>query len=251
MTDQWDAVAAAMRAAVQDTIAALGPQPAPPAPPPTPAPPSVDLTRWKLTLPVVVNGKVQEIPPPALSIYSDKYWTPQPDGYLCRTWHGGGTTSGSSNPRTELRELNADGSLASWSTTKGTHTMTVVTQVNRLTKVKPHVVLAQIHDDQDDVTVWRLEGSKLYITKGDNPHAFQVRDNVALGEVLSLGFDVSAGVVRYRLGGQVLDYALTAKTSSCYFRCGLYLQSNPKTAPGESTDEYAEVVLHAATVVHS
>jgi hypothetical protein len=53
----------------------------------------------------------------------------------------------------------------------GTRSMEVRGGVNRLTKVKPHVVIGQIHGGSDDVTVWRVEGKKLFITKGDDSHA--------------------------------------------------------------------------------
>lgn len=252
MPDQWDAVAAALRAAVEDTVAALGHTD--PATPPPPAPPpasGIDLTRWKLTLPVVVGGKVQEIRPPALSVYQDKYFTRLPGGgYRFRCWHGGGTTSGSSNPRSELREKVGDDPEGYWQPGKGRHVMEFSGQVNRLTKVKPHVVIGQVHDKGDDVCVWRVEADKLWLTKGNEPHGFLVDGAFQLGKPYTCRYEIVDGAYSFTYNGQKVNYALKS-TAPSYFKVGNYLQSNPEKAPGESTDEYAEVLLSSVRVEHS
>jgi len=223
-----------------------------PAPAPTPAPSSgLDLSVWYLTLPTGTQGSPDTVHMPQLANYSSKYFQPGPDGIVCRVWHGGVTTSGSANPRSELRECNADGSHASWSTTAGHHTLEVVGQVNRLTKVRPYTVIGQIHDAVDDVTVFRVEADKLWITNGDTPHGYLLDDQFTLGKPYSIGFDVADGVIGYRYNGTVVPYTLKAATTGNYFKAGNYLQSNPVTAPTESTSEYAEVVLHSVRVTHT
>lgn len=249
MPDQWDAVAAAMRDAVADTVAALGHSTESPAP--VPSPTGIDLSRWKLTLPVVVDGKVQEIRPPALGIYSDKYFTKLPDGsYRFRVWHGGGTTSGSSNPRSELRERVGDDPEGYWQAGKGRHVMEFSGQVSRLTKVKPHVVVGQVHSDADDVCVWRVEGDKLWLTKGDDPHGYLVDGAFQIGKPYTCRYEIIDGAYAFFYNGVRLPYTLKSSAKS-YFKVGNYLQSHPKTAPTESTDEYAEVVLTSVKVEHS
>lgn len=206
---------------------------------------------WKLTLPI--NG-AQEIKQPGLATYTSKFCelTQARDGAVFRAWHGGDTTSGSKNPRSELREMGPDGkSEASWSSTKGHHQMVVTGEVNRLTKVKPDVVIAQIHDDADDVTVFRVEGTKLWITAGDTTHGYLLDSNFTLGTRYSVGFDVSGGVVSYTYNGVPVPYTLKTKVTGCYFKVGAYLQSNPATAPTESTNEYTEVVLRSVAVTHA
>ena len=226
----------------------------PTTPTPTPAPPpsagGVDLSRWKLTLPVVVAGKVQEILPPALSIYQDKYFARVDGGWRFRVWHGGGTTSGSSNPRSELRERVGDDPEGYWQARKGRHVMEWSGQVNRLTKVKPHVVIAQVHSDVDDVCVWRVEADKLWLTDGDDPHGFLVDAAFQLGKHYTCRYEIVNGDYQFFYNGVRLDYPLRS-TAKSYFKCGLYLQSNPKTAPSESIDEYAEVLLASVRVEHS
>jgi hypothetical protein len=232
------------------------------APKPDPKPGTVnypaDLVgkNWYLTIPVKdpVDGWAMEIEQPTLATYDSKYFllTDDHTGAIFRVWHGGATTSGSKNPRSELREQTADGlEHASWSSTAGRHRMVVAGQVNRLTKVRPHLVIAQIHDAADDVTVFRVEGDKLWITAGDSPHGYLLDANFMLGKRYEIGFDVSGGVVSYVYNGRLVPYTLKAATVGNYFKAGAYLQSNPTSAPGESTDEFAEVVIYSVAVTHS
>jgi hypothetical protein len=198
-----------------------------PTPVPTPAPTGsvrypADIlgTRWYLTLPTGTQGSPDTVKMPAFATYSSKYLelTPAGDGAVFRVWHGGVTTSGSPNPRSELRECNADGSLAKWSAAKGRHSMTVEGQVNRLTKVRPHCVVAQIHGASDDVTVARVEGDKLWLTDGDNTHAYLLDPAFTLGKRYSIGIDVASGVISYRYNGAPVPFTLKST------RCGLLLQ---------------------------
>ena len=240
--------AASIVRAAADEVAALA---SPPLPPPPPASGGVDLSRWKLTIPETKDGKVVEIRPPALATYSSKYFDRLPDGSLrFRCWHGGGTTSGSSNPRSELRERVGDDPEGYWAAGKGRHVMEFSGQVNRLTKVKPHVVLGQVHDEDDDVCVWRVEADKLWLTRGDDPHGYLVDSAFQLGKPYTCRYEINAGNYAFFYNGQKVPYTLRA-TAKSYFRAGNYLQSNPKTAPSESTTEYSEVILTAVRVEHS
>ena len=221
------------------------------APDPKPAPDGVDLARWKLTIPETKDGKVVEIRPPALATYSSKYFEKLPDGSLrFRVWHGGGTTANSSNPRSELRERYNDDPEGYWVAGKGRHSMEFTGQVNRLTKVKPHLVIGQVHDDADDVVVWRVEADKLWLTKGDDPHGYLVDPAFQLGKPYTCRYDIVDGTYSFTYNGQRVPYTLRS-TAKSYFKVGAYAQTNPKTAPTESTDEYAEVILRSVTVTHS
>lgn len=209
---------------------------------------------WYLTLPTGTQGSPDTVHQPQLATYTSKYFelTPAGDGVVFRCWHGGVTTSGSANPRSELREMSSGGAdKAAWSCARGTHTQTVVGQVNRLTKVRPHVVLHQIHGADDDVTVWRLEGSKLWITDGDNPHGFLVDDAFQLGQRYELKTIAHDGEIGYWYNGKPLSYTVKSTDPGCYFKAGCYAQTNPVSAPGESTDEYAETVVYSVTVTHA
>src|SRR6266511_3032166 len=140
----------------------------------TPPPPVVgilpsgvlNLTNWKLTLPVDTAhaGSPDEITQPELNGFQDAQYFHVNDsgnGVVFKAHCGGATTSGSGYPRSELREMNSNGSTkASWSTTSGTHTMEISQAVTHLPVVKPHVVVGQIHDAADDVIVFRFEGRR-------------------------------------------------------------------------------------------
>ncbi len=233
--------------------------PAPPAPAPAPTkfPADVAGKSWYLTTPVAraSDGLAEEIYQPTLAQYVSKYFELDAAGVgaVFRAWHGGATTKGSKNPRSELREMGDEvGKLkANWSTTAGRHRMVVEGQVNRLTKVRPHVVIAQIHDAADDVSVWRVEGDKLWLTDGDNPHGFLVDGAFKLGTRYSLAYDVSGGVISYVYNEKPVPWTKTIAATGSYFKAGAYLQSNPTSAPGESTSEFAEVVIYSVTVTHS
>jgi hypothetical protein len=233
-----------------------------PAPAPDPKPGTVNYPAdlvgkgWYLTVPVKdpVDGWAMEIEQPTLATYASRYFllTDDHTGAVFRVWHGGATTSGSKNPRSELREQTPDGKAhAAWSCVSGRHRLVVRGRVNRLTKVRPHVVIGQIHSATDDVTVFRVEADKLWITNGDNPHGYLLDQNFALGKDYEIGFDVSGGVVSFLYNGKVVPYTVSSTSTSNYFKAGAYLQSNPTSAPGESTEEYAEVVIYSDVVTHT
>lgn len=224
-------------------------------PNPNPAPTypaDISGPNWKVTLPLVSSGKVVEIKPPDFLTYSnDKFFklNSAKDGIIFTVFHGGGTTSGSSNPRSELRERYNNDPEGYWNAGTGTHTMEVVGQVNRLTKVKPHVVIAQVHDDQDDVSVWRVEGNQLWLTKGDTSHGHLVDSNFQLSKKYTLKYVITNGKYEYYYNDTKVDFTLSNSNKS-YFKAGNYLQSNPSSAPGESTSEYSEVVIYSVKVEH-
>ena len=129
--------------------------------------------------------------------------------------------------------------------------MEIVGQVNRLTKVKPHVVIGQIHGAANDLTVYRVEGTKLWITDGDNTHAHLVDGAFTLGKRYTLRFDVAAGKIGYTYNGVKVPYILSSSDGGAYFKAGCYAQTNPTTAPTESTDEYHEVIVYSVKVTHA
>src|SRR5262249_13030697 len=98
----------------------------------------LNLTNWKLTLPIDTSapGSPDEILQPALATFKiDPYFelNPSSTGVLFNAPCGGATTGGSSYPRSELREMSSGGSTAaSWSTTSGTHTMVVREAITHL-----------------------------------------------------------------------------------------------------------------------
>jgi hypothetical protein len=222
---------------------------------------------WKATIPFDDGDSdpyAEEVKQPALATYSSPALQCAADGSVLFTvHHGAPTTSGSKNPRSELREMVSNGSTEyNWDGRSGEHSMEVELAITRLTPVRPHLVVAQIHGAGDDLTVLRAEGVKvdgkltdrikMWITNGDNTHGKYLGE-IKLNDRFKFSFIVKNGYVYYGWKGRwVSDYKVKA-TDKCYFKTGAYLQSNKDTAPGESTKSSAQVrmftkpkVSHAA-----
>lgn len=214
---------------------------------------------WKITTPL---PNAPEIKYPALTAYTAEWFHLNATGdgavFMART--DGGHTSGSKNPRSELREMSSDGkSNAAWSTTVGTHSMEIEQSVDVLPQgAKPHVVVGQIHNASDDVTVFRVEGrtdtrdiASIWITNGDTTHGYLITDNYHRGDKFRVGFKVSGGIIQYTFNGQPVNYALPKKTTGCYFKAGCYNQSGGiVTKLPDGQVDYAQVTIYAVQVCH-
>jgi hypothetical protein len=211
----------------------------------------LNLTNWKLTLPVDTShaGSPDEIVQPELSTFQDQYFhtNANMNGVVFEAPCGGATTSGSGYPRSELREMTNNGqSLASWSTTSGTHTMVITQAITHLPVVKPHVVAGQIHGPSDDVIVFRLEGQKLFIDlNGTQGPVLTTQYNP--GDVFTVRFVAHNGGVDCYYNGQFI-YNYPIAVSGCYFKAGCYTQSN--TSTGDSATAYGQVVIYGLSVAH-
>jgi hypothetical protein len=192
----------------------------------------LDLRNWKLTVPVDSShaGSPDEYLAPELAnLDLAPYFTLDATrtGVVFAANAGGKTTSGSGYPRSELREMTNSGlAQANWSTSSGTHTMTITQAVTRLTPVKPHIVVGQIHDADDDVMVIRLEGKRLFVDHNGVDGATLTND-YQLGTKFTVKIVASGGHVKtYYNGSSTVadDYAVS--TTGCYFKAGAYVQSN-------------------------
>ena len=231
-----------------------------PTPPPPPPPTTVvavpadvlNLTNWKLTLPVDTSraGSPDEVTQTELDSYQDPNFfkvNSALNGVVFTAPCGGTTTSGSGYPRSELREMISNGTTrASWSTTSGTHTMEITQAITHLPAVKPHVVAGQIHDAGDDVIVFRLEGSTLFVDQNGNRGPV-LTSSYHLGDIFKVKFVArNGGVEVYYNGGYIYTYKIS--TSGCYFKAGCYTQSN--TSKGDAPTAYGQVVIYDLAVSH-
>ena len=142
--------------------------------------------------------------------------------------------------------LNNGTARASWSTTSGTHTMEITQAITHLPVAKPHVVVGQIHDADDDVIVFRLEGTKLFIDlNGDDGPV--LTSSYRLGDVFTTKFVAKSGGVDCYYNGRYI-YTHRVSTSGCYFKAGCYTQSN--TSQGDSSSAYGEVVIYSLSIRH-
>lgn len=214
----------------------------------------LDLTNWKVTLPTGSDSSPTEITQPDLDTFSSDTWfqvNDACDGVQFRAAVDGVTTSGSGYPRSELREMTDDGSdEASWDATSGTHTMVVSEAFDHLPEEKPHLVGAQIHDGDDDVTVFRLEDTSLYITNGDDTHHQLVTDDYELGTEFEAKFVVSDGEIEAYYNGE-LQTTIEHDSSGNYFKAGAYTQANCDNSSPCSSSNYGQVTLYDLQVTHS
>lgn len=211
----------------------------------------LDLTNWKITLPTPRSGSSQarEVLQPELANYEDQYFYDEGNTVVFTTPVGDATTSGSEYPRTELREMRNNGrDLAAWSSTSGTHIMTVRQAITQRPIVKPHIVAGQIHDGSDDVIQIRLEGTRLIIDCCDGSEVALLEPNYQLGTFFDLRIEVAAGRIKVFYNGiQKLDMAHV--DSGNYFKAGSYPQSNPSR--GDDPNTIGQVVISALTVSHT
>jgi hypothetical protein len=211
----------------------------------------LDLSSWKIQLPIGEAESPDEVQQPQLATYQvDPWFKPAPgcDGVLFRSAVNGVTTGGSNYPRSELREMGADGAQeASWAATEGTHVMTIDQTVTHLPNDKQHMVVGQIHGGDDDVSVFRVEGTSLYVTNGDDPHYQLVTDNFQLNTRFQVRFVVANGTINAYYNGEPAA-TLDASFTTGYFKAGAYTQANCSNSSPCDESNYGEVVIHDVTL---
>lgn len=229
---------------------------------PTQAPPAssiiypgnvLDLTNWKLTLPIAAqNGDgPEEITQPQLaSFILAPYFqlNAEKNGVMFQAPVGGVTTENSKYSRSELREMTGNGSKrASWSNTSGTNTMTIRQAITRAPAVKNEVVAGQIHDAEEYIILIRLNGSTLFV-QADGKNIGTLDNNYVLGTAFDVQISASNGRIRVLYNGvQKADYAKSG--SGYYFKAGCYTQSNP--SKGDNPNDFGQVVIYSLQVSHT
>lgn len=210
------------------------------------AAPSQALDTYKLQLPTGTNGNVDEVTRDQLVAgYSSAYFKPTADGlgYVFTTPVNGVHTSGSTFPRTELREVNPDGSNAGWKVSDGvTRTFQGVYKVTHLPAGDRETTLFQIHNGDTEVTTVRLDDNgsamNVVVRKNGSILAPNLLSNYAYGTSFKIKVVVNTRVKISINDTQVFDYAFSGltvgPTGTFYLKAGNYLQANPTTA--SSTD---------------
>jgi Alginate lyase len=212
-------------------------------------------TDWKLQLPTddpnQSGTQVREVRQPALRTFAQSPWftaNSSCTGIQFRNAVNGVTTPNTSYARSELREMDGS-SNASWSSTSGTHTMEIEQAITHLPNDKPHVVAGQIHDGNDR-SVFRLEGSSLYVTRDNDTHYKLVTDDYELGTRFTARFEVSGGDIRAYYNDE-LQATIPAEFTTGYFKAGVYTQANCDNSDPCSDSNYGQVVVYDVTVTHS
>jgi hypothetical protein len=220
----------------------------------------LDLQTWKVTLPVSAESEFTtplEIRQPELASYRlDPWFMPTRDrkGVVFRAPVNAPTTGNTSYPRSELREMTADGSkVVYWSSKEGTHMLILDQAITAVPDGKPDVVAGQIHGDDDDLLVVRLEYPKLFIARGKK-NVYTIDEQYTLGKRFAVRFVVKDGVISaYANGSATPVYSFEKAIDEAYFKVGIYTQSNCETEGTPelcSADNFGETVIYQATVTH-
>jgi hypothetical protein len=218
-----------------------------------------NLSVWELQEPVGSPGSPTTILPSKLvgaNGFQDSYfYTDSSDGAMT-FWapEKGVTTPNSSYARSELREMNSDGSAADWSLS-GTHRLNATL---RVVSVTDHVAVGQIHLGSGGTSTKPLlelyyyaNGDIIVGTEnspdgGQTPHTV---GHVAVGTKWSYTIGVSGGnTLDLTINGTTTHYGIPSSFNPYkqYFKAGSYNQSS-----SDSTTKGARVAFYSLTVSHS
>ena len=162
----------------------------------------------------------------------------------------GGTTPNSEYPRVELRERKSDGSKASWNGRSGTHVLSGVTKITHFPEEKPEVVIAQIHDGDDDRIQILATDDNWRLRVNGSSISSSILENYSEGTYVSWSIRVESGKVTVKINGDT-EYSSSPglPTSGCYFKTGCYPQTNVKK--GNSSSDYMNVIVQKNSLVLS
>ncbi len=231
--------------------------------------PAIDFSIWSLQLPIAASGGsgvMTILPKDLLAGFHDAYFYVASDGGQAFMDPATGvTTSGSMHCRSELREMNPDGSAAAW-TASGTHTMTVTGRLTQLGGGSGgRVTVAQVFDGGGGHTLAELQIGAVgggydfalfYEEAKGSGSSTDLHVPVTLGASytfeLSLSTPSAGGSpsLTVSLGGKPV-YAHTPTTPASdtfYFKLGNYDQT--ATSGAASTTPYTIVEVDAVAVTH-
>ncbi|MFG2603563.1 polysaccharide lyase family 7 protein [Streptomyces sp. NPDC048514] len=217
-----------------------------------------DLSVWQLQEPVGSPGSPTTIPSSRLqgaSGYQDAYfYTDTRDGAMT-FWapEKGVTTPNSNYARSELREMNRNGSAADWSL-DGSHRLGATLRVVSVTK---NVCVGQIHlgsggsSTKPLVELYYHANGDIVLGTEDSPSGGQTPHtvgHVSLGKTWTYTIAVSGGnTIDLTVNGTTTHYAIPSsfKPYKQYFKAGSYNQSS-----SDSTAKGARVAFYGLTVSH-
>ncbi|WP_086838794.1 polysaccharide lyase family 7 protein [Amycolatopsis kentuckyensis] len=217
-----------------------------------------DLSIWQLQEPVGAPGKPTTIPSSRLqgpNGFQDSYfYTDTRDGAMT-FWapEKGVTTPNSNYARSELREMNRDGSAANWSLS-GSHKLSATL---RVVSVTSNVCVGQVHLGTGGSSTkpllelyYRASGDIVLGTEnspdgGQTPHTV---GHVALGKTWTYTIGISGGsTIDLTVNGSTTHYGIPSsfKPYKQYFKAGSYNQSS-----SDSTTKGARVAFYGLKVTH-
>jgi Alginate lyase/Carbohydrate binding module (family 35) len=218
-----------------------------------------DLSTWELQLPIGSPGSPTTILPAQLegaNGYSNPayFWTDKTDGSMTFWDPGAGvTTQNSDYARSELREMNADGSAANWPLS-GTHKLSATLRIVSVTK---SVCVGQVHlgtggsSTKPLLELYYAPSGAITLGTENSPAGDQTRHSVgtvALGTQWSYVIEVSGNTITLTINGTTTTYSIPSSFDAynMYFKAGDYNQSS-----SSSTTNGAKVKFYALTASHS
>ncbi|MEV6846022.1 polysaccharide lyase family 7 protein [Actinoplanes sp. NPDC051411] len=218
-----------------------------------------NLAIWQLQLPVGSPGAPTTIQPAQLkgaSGYSNPayFWTDKNDGSMT-FWapEKGVTTPNSNYARSELREMNSNGSAADW-TLAGNHTLSAELRVVSVTK---NVCVGQVHlgsggsSTKPLLELYYHSNGDIYLGTENSPDGGQTLHyitNVAIGAHFTYVINVTGNKINLTVNGARTSYSIPTSFNAYkqYFKAGSYNQSS-----SDSTSNGAKVKFYTLTVSHS
>ncbi len=202
----------------------------------------LDLRLWKINLPFDNQQVVQ----PVLGTFADPNFRVVPAVQFTAPC-GGDAQPGSQYARSELREMQSDGSQASWSTQHGTHTMSLTQRVTHLPVVKRQLVCGQIHTADAYLVMIELASERLFVRYLDS--VVGVLDPAyQLGTYFDLEIRVAKGFVDVSYNGRRKVHQ-AVQADGCYFKAGCYVQSS--TSTGDLPTAFGQVEITQLSVAHT
>jgi hypothetical protein len=218
-----------------------------------------NLSVWQLQLPVGSPGSPTTIQPAQLkgaSGYSNAsyFWTDKNDGSMT-FWapEKGVTTPNSNYARSELREMNSNGSAANW-TLAGNHSLNATLRVVSVTK---SVCVGQVHlgtggsSTKPLLELYYHSNGDLVLGTENSPDGGQTSHtvgHVAVGTQFSYTINVTGNKINLTVNGSKTSYSIPSSFNAYkqYFKAGSYNQSS-----SSSTTNGAKVKFYALSISHS
>jgi hypothetical protein len=217
-----------------------------------------NLSVWSLQLPIGSPGSPETISPARLkgaNGYTNPsyFWTDKNDGSMT-FWapEKGVTTPNSNYARSELREMNANGSAADWALA-GNHTLSAELRIVSVTK---NVAVGQVKLGSGGTSTkpllelyYRANGD-IYLGQQRSPTDGQTLHklgNVPLGQKWTYVINVSGNKASLTINGSKTNYTIPSSFNPYkqYFKAGSYNQSS-----SQSTTNGAKVKFYSLTVKH-
>ncbi|HXX67488.1 MAG TPA: polysaccharide lyase family 7 protein [Polyangiaceae bacterium] len=225
-----------------------------------------DLSLWELQLPIGSTGDPTTISPTQLegsSGFEDAYFYTDPTDGAMTFWdpEDGVTTADSSYPRSELREMNADGTEANWPI-EGTNTLTATLAV---LDVPDHVCVGQIHigsaieaglasSTKPLLELYYYDNGNIIVGIEDSPSGSQTENsitNVPPGTPFSYSIQLTGdGTITLTIDGATSSFPMPASFDGYgeYFKAGDYDQTaGADAAVGATVKFYALRVTHTSS----